>query len=114
MVSTITDRLAAAVDGVAVQTTGVGIIVLTQASGTNDAVCDSFPAISDWIENQIFTWRPTGTNTGSMTMTISGVTGAKSITKPNGDPLAADDVQPGLDILMRYDGTDLRIMGSGF
>jgi hypothetical protein len=114
MVSTITDRLSAAVDGIPVQTTGVGIVILTQASGTNDAVCDAFPAVSDWETNQIFAWKPTAANTGAMTMTISGVTGSKSIRKPNGGVLAANDIQVGLDILLRYDGTTLNIMGSGF
>jgi hypothetical protein len=114
MTSTITDRLSAAVDGVPVQLTGTGIINLTQTSGTNDVVCSSFPVLTEWAANQIFSWRPTAANTGAMTMTIAGVAGAKDIHKPNGDSLAADDIQIGLDVLMRYDGTELRIMGSGF
>ena len=114
MVSTITDRLTAAVDGVAVQTTGTGIITLTQTSGSNDAVASAFPSISEWVENQLYSWRPTAANTGAMTMEITGVTGTKAIKKPNGDALGSGDIQIGLDLLMRYDGTDLRIIGSGF
>jgi hypothetical protein len=114
MASTITDRLAAAVDGVPVQTTGVGIIVLTQASGTNDVVCTSFPAISEWVTNQMFSWAPNASNTGAMTLSIDGVTGSKPLKKPNGGALAAGDIQSGLEVLLRYDGTNLKIIGSGF
>lgn len=114
MTSTITDRLAAAVNGAAVQGTGLGIVALTQTSGTNDVVCTSFPIITEWVANQIFAWRPTAANTGAMTMSVSGVTTLVDILKPNGDPLAAGDIAVGLDILLRYDGADLRIMGSGF
>jgi hypothetical protein len=114
MVSTITDRLSAAVDGVAVQIAGAGVVALTQTSGTNAAECTAFPVVSGWEVNQIFAWRPTAANTGAMTMTITGVSGAQAITKPNGDALESGDIQIGLDILMRYDGSDLRIMGSGF
>lgn len=114
MVSTITDRLAAAVDGVPVQLSGSGIAILTQTGGTNDVTATVLPTMTEWETNQIFAWRPTAANTGEMSMTISGVSGTKNITRPNGDPLVADDIQIGLDVLLRYDGTDLRIMGSGF
>jgi len=114
MVSTITDRLSAAVDGVPVQIAGAGVVALTQTSGTNSVVCTAFPVVSDWEVNQIFAWRPTAANTGAMTMTITGVSGSQSIRKPNGAVLAANDIQIGLDVLMRYDGSVLRIIGSGF
>jgi hypothetical protein len=114
MPSTITDRLAAAVDGVAVQGTGIGIVILTQQSGTNNVVCTSFPILSNWVENQIFAWRPTDSNSGDMTLEIEGIAGAKPLKKPNGDSLLAGDVTAGLDIMLRYDGSVLRVMGSGF
>jgi hypothetical protein len=114
MTSTITDRLTGAVAGVPVQTSGVGIVILTQTSGSNDVVATAFPGLTTWVENQVYAWRPTAANTGAMTMTITGVSGAQAITKPNGDPLESGDIQIGLDILLRYDGSDLRIMGSGF
>ena len=114
MVSTITDRLAAAVDGVPVQTPGAGIVTLTQTSGTNDVVCTAFPAITEWVENQIFSWAPTAANTGAMTMSIATVTGSVAIKIPNGGALAANDIESGLEVLMRYDGTQLKIIGSGF
>lgn len=114
MVSTITDRLAAAVDGVPVQISGSGIVTLTQTGGSNDVAATALPAVTEWTENQIFAWRPTAANTGEMTMTIASVSGTKNITRPNGDPLVEGDIQIGLDVLLRYDGADLRIMGSGF
>lgn len=114
MTSVITDRLTGAVDGVPVQTSGSGIITLTQVSGANDVMATAFPAITAWTANQIFAWRPTLPNTTAMTMTVSGVTGTVPIRKPNNDPLGAADIQVGLDVLLRYDGTSLRIMGSGF
>lgn len=114
MVSTITDRLTGAVDGVPVQTSGVGIVILTQTSGSNDVVCSSYPALTEWVDNQIFAWRPTAANTGAMTMTIDGVTGSKAIRKPDDTALSAGDIGIGMDVLLRYNGTTLNIMGSGF
>lgn len=114
MTSVITDRLTGAVDGVPVQTSGVGIVTLTQVSGANAVQATAFPAITDWVENQIFAWRPTLPNTTIMTMTVDGIGASVPIRKPNNDPLGAADIQVGLDLLLRYDGTSLRIMGSGF
>lgn len=114
MPSTITDRLSAAVDGVPVSTTGTGIVTLTQVSGTNAVVCDASPGVLEWATNQIFSWRPTAANTGPVTIAITGVSETRDLKKPNGDALAANDIQVGLDILMRYDGTDINIIGSGF
>lgn len=114
MTSTITGRLAGAINGIPVQTTGIGIVSLTQVSGANDVQATAFPAITEWVSNQIFTWRPTLANTTGMTMTVDGVTGSVPIKKPDGSALAANDVQVGLDIFLRYDGASLRIMGSGF
>lgn len=114
MVSTITDRLAAAVDGVAVQGKGMGIVVLTQTGGTNAVQCSSFPVLTDWVLNQIFAWRPTAANTGVVTLSIDGIGSDRAVLKPNGSGLDAGDIQVGLDLMLRYDGSDLRIMGSGF
>lgn len=113
MVSTITDRLAAAVDGVPVQISGAGVVTLTQTSGTNDVVATAFPPVTEWVENQLFAWRPTAANTGAMTLTITGVTGAKTLKKPNGSAMTNAAIAIGRDILMRYDGTDLKIMDAG-
>ena len=64
--------------------------------------------------NQIFAWRPTAPNTGAVTLSIAGIGSDRAVLKPNGTELAAGDIQVGLDVMLRYDGSDLRIMGSGF
>jgi hypothetical protein len=114
MTSTITDRLAGAVEGVAVQTPGAGIISLTQTGGTDAVQATALPAITEYSTNQIFAWIPTAANTGAMTMTIASASGAIPIKKPDGSALASGDIQVGLNLLLRHDGTNLRIIGSGF
>ena len=113
MPSTLTDRIANAVDGVAVSVSGVGIIRLTSVSGTDNVTVTASPSIEDWVTDQVFVWRPQATNTGAMTI-IHATAGTVSLKTPSGAALAAGQVQTGLDIMMSFDGTDLRIIGSGF
>lgn len=113
MVSTITDRLANAVDGVAVSTSGTGIVRLTQTAGTDSITVTASPNIEEWVRDQIFVWRPTATNTGPMTATHA-LAGVAAIKTPSGAALSAGQIQAGLDVMMSYDGTELRIIGSGF
>jgi len=113
MASTITDRLAAAVEGVAVSLTGGGIVRLTQTAGTDNITVTASPAIEAWVLDQIYVWRPTGTNTGAMTVTHSQA-GTTNLRTPSGAALSAGQIQAGLDVMMSYNGTELRIIGSGF
>jgi hypothetical protein len=113
MPSTITDRLANAVDGVAVSTSGTGIVRLTSSSGTDNVTVTAAPTIEDWVTDQIFVWRPQATNTGAMTI-IHATAGTVSLKTPSGAALSAGQIQSGLDVMMAYNGTELRIIGSGF
>lgn len=114
MTSSITDRLTGAVDGIPIQTPGAGIISLTQTGGTNAVTATALPAITEFSSNQIFAWIPTAANTGAMTMTLDSVSGSIPIKKPDGSALATGDIQIGLNLLLRHDGANLRIIGSGF
>jgi len=111
MSSTITDRLTGAVSGIPVSGDVATIVALTQTGGTNDITCTAYPAQTDWNTDQFYGWRATAGNTGPMTITISGVTGTKALKKAGGVAMASGDITIGLDILMRYDGTEVHIVG---
>lgn len=115
MSSTITERVGGAVDGIPVQRMGYGIVRLTQTAGINDITVTASPDITDWIDGQHYSYKPTAANTGAMTVTHAAA-GATNLRKPNGSTLSADDIQTGLEVLMVYDSanTQLRIIGSGF
>jgi hypothetical protein len=113
MPSVIIDRLSAAVDGAAVLRTGGGLVRLTPTAGIDNLTVTASPSITEWVIDQAFLMRPNATNTGAMTVTHAAA-GQVALKTPSGAALAAGQVQAGLDIMMTYDGTDLRIVGSGF
>lgn len=112
MVSTITDRVAAAVDGAPVSVGGYGIIQCTDVSGTDTVLANTAPVISDYYANQYFSIRPFAANTGPVDVNFQSK-GLKNLLKPNGAELDADDFVPALEYLIKYNGTDFRIV-TGF
>lgn len=112
MASTITDRISAVVDGVAV-THGFGIVSAINVTGTNDIVAESDPQISGYIENAIFLLRPANNNTGAVRANI-GSGGLVSVKKPNGDELSSGEFSTSLEYLLKFNGTDFRIISPSF
>lgn len=113
MVSTITDRVAAAVDGAPVSVGGYGIIQCTSVSGTNTVLADTAPVISDYYANQYFSIRPANNNTGPVDVNFQSK-GLKNLLKPNGDELGENEFVTTLEYLIKYNGTEMRIVSPGF
>lgn len=112
MASTITDRVNGAVSGVSV-TNGVGIISTENVAGTNTVTADASPTISGYLTNQYYSIRPANLNTGAVDVNI-GEGGLVDLLKPNGDELAAGEFNPALEYLIKFNGTNMRIITPSF
>jgi hypothetical protein len=110
MASTITDRVGGAVDGVPVQRRGYGRIRLVPSSGVDTIVCAGSPAVQSWTLYQEFIMRPTGANTGAVTINPDEQ-GAKSLKTPAGGALPSGTINGNQDITFYYDGTNCVLIG---
>jgi hypothetical protein len=114
MTSTITDRVNVVAGGTPVSSGGFGIIQCINVGGTADNVtADTQPSINGYPTNQWFAIRPLVPNTGPMKVNL-GQGGEVDLLKPNGDPLAADEFNPALEYLLKFNGTNMRIVTPSF
>jgi hypothetical protein len=104
VVSTITDRVAGAVDGAPVQRQGFGIVQVTDSAGTDTYTGSTSPTITAYHPNQLYLWRPFAANTGAATLNLEGL-GAKDVRMPNGAALSSGYLSASQDYLIRYDET---------
>ena len=112
MASTITDRVNGAVAGVSV-TSGFGIFATSNVAGTNTVTADTNPAISGYVVDMWATIRPVNNNTGPVDINL-GEGGLVNLLKPNGDELAADEFNTALEYLIKFNGTEFRIVTPSF
>ncbi len=116
MVSVITDRVAASVEGapVTIGGLGIGIIQCTNVSGTDTVLADTLPAITEYAANQYYSIRPAALNTGAVNVNFEDI-GEMDLHKPSGSELDAGDFNPALEYLIkRYNSTSMRIVSPGF
>lgn len=115
MVSTITDRIAASVDGAPVTIGGLGngIIQCTNVSGTDTVLADTLPEIDEYTTHQYYSIRPAVLNTGPVDVNFEDL-GLKDLFKPSGAELDAGDFNPAFEYLIKYNGTEMRIVSPGF
>lgn len=113
MASTITDRVAGSVGGQPVSLGGIAIIQCTNVSGTNTVLADCSPDIAGYVTHQYFSIRPFANNTGPVDVNFASQ-GLKNLLKPNGDELAADEFVTTLEYLIKYNGTEFRIVAPSF
>lgn len=112
MVSTITDRVGNVSNGTPVNT-GPGIVQTTNVAGTDTVTADTTPVINGYRENQSFYIRPVNLNTGAVDVNFGGG-GLVSLLKPNGDELGAGEFNPALEYLVKFNGTEMRIIAPSF
>lgn len=87
---------------------------LTSVGGTADVITASGPySLAAYVSGQRFSFVSTGTNTGAVTINLSGI-GAKAITKNGATALDAGDLPSGQINLIEYDGTRFQLMVPGF
>lgn len=113
MASTITDRVAGSVNGQPVSLGGFAIIQCVDVSGINTVLADCSPSISAYITHQYFSIRPFANNTGPVDVNFHDQ-GLVNLLKPNGDELAADEFNVNLEYLLKYNGTEFRIVTPSF
>ena len=93
-----------------------GAILLTATdSGTASAhvLTPSIP-LDSYSPMLCLLYRPNVTNTGAITVNVSGL-GAKAVKTMNGETLTAGDIVAGVPVLLMYDGTQfLCFAGGGF
>ena len=78
--------------------------------GTADAITLTLaPAITAYAANQKFHFIAGGTNTGAVTVNVSGV-GATAVKKRGGSALVAGDIVTGQSVVIVHDGTDFELV----
>lgn len=82
----------------------------SSASGTDTYAATVSSTVTSYNVGQSFLVRFTNANTGAATLNINSI-GAKSIKKNVSTALVAGDIQAGQEVLLKYDGTNLQIVG---
>lgn len=89
---------------------GTGIYSAT-VGGTADAITlTPSPAITAYAAGQAFYWIASGANTTAVTLAVSGIAGAKAVTKNGSTALVAGDIASGALVGARYDGTRFQLI----
>jgi|GEM_PF-3265734 len=68
------------------------------------------PVPTAWVAGMSFSFLAAHANTGASNLTITGLTGSKSLTKSVGLPLITGDILAGQIIDCEYDGTNLQMV----
>lgn len=83
------------------------------AGGTADVITLTLaPAITAYAAGQRFHFIASGTNTGAVTLNVSGV-GVTAVKKRGGDALVAGDIISGQAVCVVHDGTDFELENPG-
>jgi len=91
---------------------GHGALPYAADTGTANAyVVNLSPALTQYISGMSIYFKVANANTGSSTININNL-GPKTITRNNGQALAAGDIRTGEIVLAVYDGVNFRLMGS--
>lgn len=84
---------------------GKSVTTLSSVAGTNAITANAFPGLTGYTDGQTFLLRPIATNTGAVTLSISGV-GAKPLKSAAGAALGSGDVQFGTQYIVSYYGAN--------
>jgi hypothetical protein len=79
-------------------------------SGTDTITATVSPSLTAYAAGQMFAFVAANTNTGAVTINISGL-GAKSITKNGTTALSAGDITANYLFVVVYDGTQFQVVG---
>lgn len=85
------------------------LILLSSVAGTNTITAVTAPAIPVYALGQIFTFLPTGYNTGAITLNINGL-GAKPVVLPNGTACSYRNLSASTYATVFYDGANFRLV----
>ncbi len=114
MVSVITDRVNGAASPAPVAGGGGGIYTATNVAGTNTVTADLSPATNQGYKlNQMVFIRPVILNTGPVQVNFDEG-GLVDLLSPNGSALSAGQFDPALEYLVKFNGTEFRIVTPSF
>lgn len=82
------------------------------AAGTDTITATTSPALTAYAVGQLFNFVAAGTNTGAVTINISGL-GAKSIKQSGSTALVGGDLVSGTTYQIMYDGTNFQLIRGG-
>lgn len=82
------------------------------AAGTDTITATTSPALTAYVVGQLFNFVAAGTNTGAVTINISGL-GAKSIKQSGATALVGGDLVSGTTYQIMYDGTNFQLIRGG-
>lgn len=90
------------------------ITSLTAVAGTNTITANVGFALAAYATNQVFYFIPAATNTGPVTINITGAAalGAKAITQAGTVPLAGGELLIGSTAIIFYDGTRFQLLNA--
>jgi hypothetical protein len=91
---------------------GTGVYVSTVGGTANAITLTPSPAITAYATGQFFSFIAASTNTGSVTVAISGLT-TKAITG-GVTALTGGEIRTGTMVTMRYNGTAFELVGRGW
>jgi hypothetical protein len=78
-------------------------------TGTNTITAAATPTLSSYPSDGVFVLAPANANTGAVTLNIDSQ-GAKSVLSPSGGALAGGELVASQNYLLRYDGTNFKII----
>lgn len=61
------------------------------------------------VAGQVYAWISNYTNTGAVTVAVSGIAGTKALTKQGANALGAGEIRSGQLVCVRYDGTQFQM-----
>lgn len=82
------------------------------AAGTDTITATVSPALTAYVVGQLFNFVAAGTNTGAVTINISGL-GAKAIKQSGSAALVGGDLVSGSTYQIMYDGTNFQLIRGG-
>lgn len=112
MASTLTDRVSGALGG-AVSSNGYGIIPVSGVAGTDTVTGTCTPTIAGYVANRYFSIRPVNLNTGAVDVNFDS-SGLVSLLSPGGAELTAGQFDPAYEYIIKFNGTDFRIISPSF
>lgn len=110
VVKTSTETLVGTYDNIpAINDTSAAEGLLGNVTGTDTIAATATPTATAYVAGDSYAFIAANTNTGAVTLSIDGLT-AKSVTKSGSVALSAGEIQSGMIMYVKYDGTRFQLI----
>lgn len=110
VIKTSTETLVGTYDNIpAINDTAATEGLLGNVTGTDSIAATASPTITSYVAGDSYAFIAVNTNTGAVTLAIDGLT-AKSVTKNGSIALSAGEIQSGMLMYVKYDGTRFQLI----